>query len=106
MKATFLYTLRRLRGSLLGWGLSLLVLGFLMSRSYSMIQQQGEEIQSLLENMPGMLGFFGAESLITPQSYLHVRFFSMMPIVLGIFAAAAGSGLLVQDEEAGRLDLL
>ncbi len=106
MRATFLYTLRRLRGSLLGWGLSLLVLGFLMSRTYSMVEQQGEEIQSLLENMPGMLGFFGTESFITPQSYLHVRFFSLIPIVLGVFAAAAGSGLLVQDEETGRLDLL
>jgi ABC-2 type transport system permease protein len=106
MKATFFYTLRRLRGSLLGWGLSLLVLGFLMSRTYSMVQQQGEEIQALLENMPGMLNFFGAESFITPQSYLHVRFFSLIPIVLGIFAAAAGSALLVQDEEGGRLDLV
>jgi ABC-2 type transport system permease protein len=106
MKATFNYTLRRLRGSLLGWGLSLLVLGFLMSRTYSMVEQQGEEIQSLLENMPGMLDFFGTENFITPQSYLHVRFFSLIPIVLGIFAAAAGSGLLVQDDEAGRLDLL
>lgn len=106
MKATFLYTLRRLRGSLLGWGLSLLVLGFLMSRTYSMVEQQSEEIQSLLENMPGMLGFFGADNFITPQTYLHVRFFSLIPIVLGIFAAGAGSGLLVQDEEAGRLDLL
>jgi hypothetical protein len=32
--------------------------------------------------------------------------FSMMPIIIGIFAVIVGSGLIVSDEERGRLDLI
>jgi ABC-2 type transport system permease protein len=32
--------------------------------------------------------------------------FSMMPIIVGIFAVLAGTGLIVSDEERGRLDLI
>jgi ABC-2 type transport system permease protein len=32
--------------------------------------------------------------------------FSMMPIIIGIFAVMVGSGLIVSDEERGRLDLI
>ena len=32
--------------------------------------------------------------------------FSMLPVIIGIFAVIAGSGLIVSDEEHGRLDLI
>jgi ABC-2 type transport system permease protein len=32
--------------------------------------------------------------------------FSLLPIIIGIFAVLAGSGLLASDEENGRLDLI
>jgi ABC-2 type transport system permease protein len=38
--------------------------------------------------------------------YLDVRYFTLMPVVLGIFAVMAGSGLLASDEEKGILDLV
>ena len=57
---------------------------------------------------PEFLAFFGgdANSLITPAGFLGMYAFSMMPVIIGIFAVMAGSGLIVSDEERGRLDLI
>ncbi len=32
--------------------------------------------------------------------------FSLLPVIVGIFALIAGSGLIASDEESGRLDLI
>ncbi len=45
-------------------------------------------------------------AIFTPEGYLSFEFFSLMPVVLGIFAVLAGSGLLANDEENGTLDLV
>ena len=57
---------------------------------------------------PEFLAFFGADtsSLLTPAGYLGMYAFSMLPFIVGIFAVIAGSGLIVSDEEHGRLDLI
>src|SRR5262249_23609904 len=44
--------------------------------------------------------------LTSPAGFLSLAFFSYMPLVLGVFAVLAGSGLLAADEEAGTLDLV
>jgi ABC-2 type transport system permease protein len=41
-----------------------------------------------------------------PSEYLTMRFFSYMPLILGIFAILSGSGLTAVDEEKGTLDLI
>ncbi|MBN1137242.1 MAG: ABC transporter permease subunit, partial [Anaerolineae bacterium] len=38
--------------------------------------------------------------------YLGMYGFAMLPVIVGIFAVIAGSGLLASDEENGRLDLI
>ena len=45
-------------------------------------------------------------SFATPQGYLTMYGFSMLPLIIGIFAVLAGSGLLASDEEGGQLDLI
>jgi ABC-2 type transport system permease protein len=57
---------------------------------------------------PEFLAFFGgdATSLATTEGYLGMYGFSMLPLIVGIFAVIAGSGLLASDEESGRLDLI
>jgi ABC-2 type transport system permease protein len=45
-------------------------------------------------------------TMFTPEGFLSFEFFSLMPVVLGIFAVLLGSGLLASDEESGRLDLI
>src|SRR5438045_8365662 len=44
--------------------------------------------------------------LMSPEGFLSLAFFSYLPLVLGVFAVLAGSGLLVADEENGTLDLV
>ena len=108
MLATFLHALRRSLGSILGWGLSLALLGYFLIPLYDTFAGQQEQMQQLLKSYPPeVMAFFGGSTdLFTPQGYLTVEFFSYMPLVLGIFAVLAGSSLIVSDEENGTLDLI
>ena len=106
---TFRYTFLGLRGQVLGWGLGLALYGLMIVPMYDMLAVQQERLQQLIANYPPeFLAFFGgdANSLVTPAGYLGMYAFSMMPIIIGIFAVLAGSGLIVSDEERGRLDLI
>jgi ABC-2 type transport system permease protein len=107
----FAHTFSRSRGALLGWGLSLGLLAMYLMPFYDTLAEQKETLQTLLASYPPeLLAFFGdmgnMTALFTPEGYLGFEFFSFMPIILGIFAVLAGSGLLVTDEENGTLDLV
>lgn len=110
MTAVFLHTLARSRGAILGWGLSLALLGMYLMTFYDTLAEQQETIMQLISNYPPeLMAFFGdmsALTMFTPEGYLGFEFFSYMPLVLGIFAVLAGSSLLVADEENGILDLV
>jgi len=106
---TFRYTLLGLRGQILGWGLGLGLYGLLIIPMYDVMGAEPGRFQQMIESYPPeFLAFFGADinSLITPASFLKMYAFSMFPIIIGIFAIQAGSGLIVSDEERGRLDLI
>ena len=108
MRTIFRYTLGRFRGQILGWGISLFLLGLLFVPFYDVIVEQEEQFQQLLESYPPeLMAFFGDFSnFATPEGFLSAEYFSLMPIILGIFAVLAGSGLLASDEEKGTLDLV
>ena len=106
---TFRYTLATLRGQILGWGLGLAFYGLMIVLMYDAVGAQGDRFQQMIASYPPeFLAFFGgdAESLLTPTSFLRMYAFSMMPVIIGIFAVIVGSGLIVSDEEHGRLDLI
>ena len=106
---TFRYTYAHLRGQTLGWGLGLAIYGLMIVPMYDSLAAQQDQLQQLIASYPPeFLAFFGgdATSLVTPAGYLGMYAFSMMPIIIGIFAAMVGSGLIVSDEERGRLDLI
>jgi ABC-2 type transport system permease protein len=110
MTTIFLYTVGRMRGQILGWGLSLALLaGYLLQffSTFAEPETRGQ-LQALLDSYPPeLMAFFGgATDLFTPAGFLHMEFFSYMPLILGIFAVLLGSGLLAGDEESGVLDLL
>jgi ABC-2 type transport system permease protein len=68
-----------------------------------------EDFMQLVESYPPeFLAFFGgdAASMLTPEGYLGMYGFSMLPVIVGIFAVIVGSGLIAGDEERGRLDLI
>lgn len=108
MFTIFRYSLGRMRGQILGWGLSLAILGGYLLTFYDVLFEQGAEIMRLVSSYPPeLLTFFGdMTNLMSPAGYLTVEFFSYMPLIVGIFAVLSGSGLLAGDEEAGTLDLL
>jgi ABC-2 type transport system permease protein len=105
----FRYTLTSLRGHFLGWGLGLAMYGMLIVSMYNTLQAQQDQFQQMIANYPeAFLAFFGADAnnMMTPAGFLGMYAFSMMPILVGIFAVLTGSGLIVSDEEHGRLDLI
>ena len=106
---TFCYTFKSLRGQILGWGLGLALYGLMIVSMYDTMAAQQDQLQQMIASYPQeFLAFFGgdANSLITPAGFLGMYAFSMMPVIIGIFAVLAGSGLIVSDEERGRLDLI
>ena len=108
MLTLFRQAFRRYRGSIVGWGLSLGLLGMYVISFYETFAAQQDSLEQLLASYPPeMLAFFGDfTQMFTPEGFLSVEFFSFMPLILGIFAVLAGSGLVAADEENGTLDLL
>lgn len=108
MSAILGYELKRYRGQIIGWGLALFLLGLMVLSFYPTFAEQQDSLDQFFALYPQeMQAFFGDFALFgTPQGFLDIEFFSYMPLVLGIFAVLAGSGMLVGDEEAGRLDLI
>jgi ABC-2 type transport system permease protein len=109
MWITLRYTLSSLRGQIIGWGLGIAALGLILIPFYNVFMAEQAQFMEMLESYPPeFLAFFGgdAASIATPEGYLSMYAFSMLPVIVGIFAVIAGSGLLVSDEESGRLDLI
>ena len=108
MKTICRYSLRKLRGQILGWGLGLAFLAAILVLFYDTFAAEQGQFQQLLDAYPPeMLAFFGgALDLLSPAGYLGMYFFAMVPVIVGIFAIIAGSGLIVADEENGTLDLI
>jgi len=100
--------LARARGQILGWGLSLGMLAALTVALFDTLLAQGEGYEALVRGMPPeVLAFLGGVTdMFSPVGYLGLYFYSYMPVVAGIYAVLAGSGLVAADEEAGTLDLL
>jgi ABC-2 type transport system permease protein len=108
MEAIIRHALSRARGQILGWGIGLGLYGLWMVALYDALIGMEEQYTALLESYPPeMLAFFGGMTdLFSPAGYLNTYFYSMMPIIIGIYAVLAGSGLLAGDEESGILDLV
>jgi ABC-2 type transport system permease protein len=108
MTTIFRAALRRLRGQIIGWGLALCLLSVLTAARYEIVRENQEQMRQLLKGSAGKVAaMFGDTSkLTTPEGFLSLSLFSYLPLVLGVFAVLAGSGLLAADEEAGTLDLI
>ena len=107
MWTEFRQTLHRLRGQIIGWGIGLGLYGVMMIYFYDTVAQM-EEIQQMIENYPPeLMAFFQSiYSIATPAGYLETYYFSLMNLIVGIFAVGAAAKLLAGDEERGILDLV
>ena len=108
MFAEFKYTLRKLRGTIIGWGIGLFLYDAMMSSFYNSLKEMGSQMDEMLKNYPQeLLAFFPSmKEFGTPIGYFDTYFSSYMPIILGIFATALCAKLIIGDEEKGTLDLI
>ena len=108
MKAIFRFALSRSRGQIIGWGISMAVLAWIVVWFYDPFQEQQQQWIDLLNSFPQeIIGLFGdLNEMFSTKGYLDLQLFIFLPLLLGIFAVLAGSGLLVSDEENGTLDLI
>ncbi|MGW8318265.1 MAG: ABC transporter permease subunit [Candidatus Promineifilaceae bacterium] len=109
MLTTLRYTISHFRGQILGWGVGIAALGLLIVAFYDVFMERQADFMQMIEGYPPeFLAFFGgdAAALSTPEGYLGMYGFSLLPLVVGIYALIAGSGLVASDEESGRLDLI
>jgi len=108
MMAIYRYSLRKSRGAILGWGIGLGLLGAMFVPIYDTFKEQAELMTQLLDIYPPeMMAFFGdISSITTPDGFLSIEYFAIIPLVLAIYAIGAGSRLVVGDEENGTLDLI
>lgn len=108
MLAEFKHTLRRLRGSMLGWGLGLVAYVALIASFYDSLSNMNEGLMQLINSYPKeLMAFFGDfASISTPKGYMQTYWFLYMTLIIGIFSVGAGANLLAKDEESGTLDLV
>ncbi len=107
MLAEFKHTLRRLRGSIIGWSVGVALYGLMMALFFSSMSKI-ENLEDFYAMLPEeMFAFFGnLHAIGTPVGYIDVYFFSYLHVIVGILAISAGTGLLAGDEEKGTLDLV
>lgn len=108
MLTVFRHAIARSKGSILGWGLSLGLLGMWMTSFYDSIATRADQFQQLIQAYPKEIWAFfgGVVDFLSPEGFISVELYSYLPLVLGIFAVLAGSGMLAADEEKGFLDIL
>jgi ABC-2 type transport system permease protein len=110
MITVFKHSLKKYRGAILGWGITLALLAMMFGLFFDSISANGAQFQALLETYPKeLIAFFsasGAFDMTTAEGFLSIEYFSFMPLVIGVFAVLAGSGILAADEESGILDLI
>jgi ABC-2 type transport system permease protein len=109
----FRYSLARLRGQVIGWGLVFLLIGWPLVSVYDSMMKltSGGTMEAMMAEFKPMIAAMAPQNVdfmkvTNPDTFLSLRYFSLMPIILGIYAVINGSGLLAADEENGTLDLL
>ena len=93
---------------ILSWGLGLALLGYFLFDIYESMFGMNVDLQQMMAAFPEeMLAFFGGDvDIFDPEGFIHLEFFSYIPIILGIVAVSGATGLIVKKEEEGSLELI
>jgi ABC-2 type transport system permease protein len=101
-------TLAGFWGQILGWGAILFLLSWMTVARYDLMLENQDVLERLTTGSAArIIALFGDPAKLTsPEGFLSLALFSYLPLILGVFAILAGSGLLAADEEKGTLDLV
>lgn len=94
---------------ILGWGLGLALLGYILIDIYDTMFLTNVDLQQMMEVFPQeVLAFFGGDdiNIFDPSGFIHMEFFSYIQVILGIVAVSGATGLIVKKEEEGSLELI
>jgi ABC-2 type transport system permease protein len=95
------------RRGYLGWALALTAVAAMYSSFWPTIGKNPEMTKALDGYPQGLKEAFHLQDLSQPENYLSSSVFGLLvPILLAVFAIAAGTKAIAGDEEAGTLDLV
>lgn len=94
------------RRALWGWGIAMAAVSVMYTSFYPSMGG-GEEMQALLDSMPvGLVEALGYDAIGTAAGYVQSTVYGLLgPILLLVFAVAAGARLIAGQEEDGTLEL-
>lgn len=106
----FTELLRRNWLGMLFWGLSMALIAWLQIIILPDVDSL-KQMAELMETLPPVfLQMFGGSSdpafLSTPEGYLNLRFFSLLPLFLAVYAVAAGLTITSNEEDQGIMDMV
>jgi ABC-2 type transport system permease protein len=106
LRDVFTKTLWDARRSLLGWAVAISAVGVMYAAFWPTVNTP--DLQQALQNYPeGLLEAFNYNDLTSPAGYLGSSVYGLLvPLLVAVFAIAAGTRAVAGDEEAGTLDLL
>jgi ABC-2 type transport system permease protein len=105
LRSVFTKTLWDQRRSLLVWAGGIAAVAAMYSSFYPSVRQRSAETVASLP--PALRQALGFGQIASPAGYLEATVFNfIVPVLLIVFAAAAGARAVAGDEEAGTLDLL
>lgn len=106
LRSVFLKSLRDQRKAILGWGLGLAGLAYLVMLLYPAISAD-KQFDLLLQQMPQLKGFFGdIISFTSLEGYVTSQLLSYMPAILSIYLVLAAVGTITGEIESGTMDFL
>jgi len=93
---------------ILGWGFGLAVLGYYLFDIYENLFMENVDMVQIMNAFPEeMMAFFGGDmNVFEPAGFLHLEFFSYIPIILGIVNITNAANLITKKEEDGTLELI
>lgn len=106
LRNLFLKSLRDQSKAILGWGLSLAALAYLVMLFYPTIATMTQYDQ-LLKQMPQLQGFLGdVASFSTLEGYVTAELMAYTPVILAIYVIWAYVGTITGEIESGSMDFL
>lgn len=104
MLRLFWHELRARRGAMIGWGLGLAIFGAYIVTLYPQVGSLFSQLDFSDIELYQVFGDFG--DLGTFKGFVNAELFSMLPLVVSIYALINGTGTLAGEEDSGTLEIL